>query len=492
MKHLSWIILLSVVCSSAEKALATPAVFWSRPNVKRMLIPGQTATELVTFTASGSTSKVSVTVVAALQPFLKVSPTGFSTISAGKTYSVTLSLAVPNTIAVGTLIDGTVQLTSGVAVLAQPLPVALDIEAASSRSSDPGSIVQDGQALYPVNEIVLTLSPGSNFSLAQSIASTIPGVVVGALPEIDTYRVLVNTTTVKVLTALIQKLRTNPPSGVIAVSRNYAAAAPSVEPTDLENLAGCTNGSTETIAYASVRSMDAWRLLRLLNPGGIPRHVTVGLLDTGVQTVIGTTSAGTVFHPEFSGPPVDFGNTPQESLVDTSFQAGDPQKQGHGTEVAGIVGANNRSDPTLGLDYQCPAMNGVLSGVPNILGRYTLEERIGPSGTITTQMADAISAITSGARIVLLEMEITAKARLSLDQLNSTCDIKGVLNDLVELEVNYRRWWNLFKVHPDVLFVLPAANYGQSLPSLTSEGQFADVVSLVGGINRDNNHRGCI
>jgi hypothetical protein len=60
-----------------------------------MLIPGQVGTESVTFTPAATASKVSITVVPALQQFLRVSPSGFSTISAGKRYSVTLSFAIP-------------------------------------------------------------------------------------------------------------------------------------------------------------------------------------------------------------------------------------------------------------------------------------------------------------------------------------------------------------------------------------------------------------
>jgi hypothetical protein len=461
-------------------------ITWSPSSIKRMLVPGQTASEIVVLMSDRNGHDVDVVVSPTLSPYIRPFPRRFERVRKGISYSLHLDIAVPPTTAIGSSITGGIQLREDDSILATPLQVTLSVQAASSRNPDPGKIVKDGLISYPVNEIVVTFSPGSSLDTARLFAASIHGTVVGALPEIDTYQVVVSTTTIQGLTNLIQQLRASSPTGVLGLSRNYISTAPLSAPTDLENLKSCSDSGLRTIAYDSVRATGAWQLMRLMNPLVIPRSTTIGLLDTGVQVVIAPTPLGQIFHPEFSAPPVNFGNTPPESRVDADFVAG-TTKQGHGTEVAGIVGANNRSDPSLGLDYKCPAMNGIISGVPNISGRYTLEERVGPNATITTQLADTVSATTSGARIVLLEMLNTATTRLTTDQLNTgaACEFSAV-NDILDLEINYVRWSNLFKVHSDVLFVLPAGNYDQRLPQLTSASQFADVVSLVGGINRDN------
>jgi hypothetical protein len=165
----------ALLCLLPAQSSATPTVRWSRPYIKRMLIPGQAGAETVTFTADSRLSKVTVTAVQTLQPFLKVSPSYFKSISAGQSYSVTLTSTIPSNEPVGTLINGTVHLQAGTMTIAQPLAVVLDVEAASSRNPDPQSIVQDGLVSYPVNEIVVTFSAGSSLNTAQAFALTIRG-----------------------------------------------------------------------------------------------------------------------------------------------------------------------------------------------------------------------------------------------------------------------------------------------------------------------------
>lgn len=458
-----------------------PQITWSKAVIKRIVIPGQTGFEYITFLINHNEHDMDVIVSPGLLPFVRPSPRQFKQIKEGVSYSLRLDIAVPPTVPIGAILEGQIQFRADDDLLSVPLLIKLGVEAASSRNSDPDKIVQDEFASYPTNEVVVTLSPGSTLGDAQRFALNINGTVVGAIPEIDTYQLLVNTKTAAALKDLVAMLRANPPINLLGVTPNYISVAPSSASTDLENLAGCLNGTAKTTAYSSVHTVGAWELMRLMNPLAIPRSTTIGLLDTGVQTVIGMTALGAVFHPEFSVPPVNFGKTPPESMIDSHLL-------GHGTEVAGIVGANNGSDPSLGLNYQCPGMNGIITGVPNILGKYTLEERAGPDTTITTQLANTVSSITSGARIILLEMLITAKARLTTEQMIAgklLCDFAAV-DKIEDLEIDYLRWSNMFKVNPEVLFVLPAGNYGQRLPQLLSASQFSDVVSIVGGINRDN------
>ena len=86
----------------------------------------------------------------------------------------------------------------------------------------------------------------------------------------------------------------------------------------------------------------------------------VAVIDTGVDSG----------HQEFNNPKVDFGNSPADALND------DPaiRPSGHGTQVAGIIGANNVLGSGGTLSPASPQMNGILSGaLPTNL--YGLEMR---------------------------------------------------------------------------------------------------------------------
>ncbi|MEX2052739.1 MAG: S8 family serine peptidase [Candidatus Paceibacterota bacterium] len=143
-------------------------------------------------------------------------------------------------------------------------------------------------------------------------------------------------------------------------------------------------------AYFQIGLKDAWAEI---NGSTVPLSpVTIGILDTGFDSI----------HPEFKG--LGTGDTPVESFVDVG-EIVFGERRSHGTNVAGIIGANNTSFPDAN-QYQSPHMNGVLSGVTRL--DYTLEMRqinlsglllfsnIGKISSLARAKAQVVNISTSG------------------------------------------------------------------------------------------------
>lgn len=109
---------------------------------------------------------------------------------------------------------------------------------------------------------------------------------------------------------------------------------------DFLNLVEANPSTNAMDAYIKIKIPDTWQFLN--NANATLNFSAVGIVDTGV----------TSFHPEFGG--VDFGSTPPDTRIDTGeFDADIGQVRSHGTNVAGIVGANNVS-ATSSVNYILP------------------------------------------------------------------------------------------------------------------------------------------
>lgn len=91
--------------------------------------------------------------------------------------------------------------------------------------------------------------------------------------------------------------------------------------------------------YQIINLPQAWQQLEIQKP--TPHPVTIGIADTGVD----------FSHQEFSG--VNLNSDSPDIFIRLLGQSG------HGTQVAGIIGANNIS---FGGQYISPQMNGIVSG----------------------------------------------------------------------------------------------------------------------------------
>ncbi len=134
---------------------------------------------------------------------------------------------------------------------------------------------------------------------------------------------------------------------VIGMIFSISALAQGISPFDLLNLKN--QGLGNITAYEKIKIIDAWDKIEELQPSPALSPVAIGIFDTGIDLT----------HPEFRQVSID---TP--TIVDF-------RKRGHGTQVTGIIGANNLS---FSGQYTPPHMNGILSGVRGL--DYTLRIRL--------------------------------------------------------------------------------------------------------------------
>ena len=139
---------------------------------------------------------------------------------------------------------------------------------------------------------------------------------------------------------------------------------------DLQNLKNQNVHLTR--AYDKIGILDAWDKINnlqnlLLTP------IVIGIVDTGTDRA----------HQEFNNPEVDLGLL-RNILRDLR------EPRGHGTQVAGIIGANNVLGSGGILAANSPQMNGILSGVL-AEDKYKLEVR--SSGSFVTNTTSTLEDV---------------------------------------------------------------------------------------------------
>lgn len=110
---------------------------------------------------------------------------------------------------------------------------------------------------------------------------------------------------------------------------------------DLENLR--SQNEAFITAYDIIKIRETWEKIREIN---LPlSNIAIGIIDTGIDKL----------HQEFNNPNVNI-DAPVSALFDSKIG-------GHGTQIAGIIGANNVLGNGGTLLPDSPQMNGILSGV---------------------------------------------------------------------------------------------------------------------------------
>ena len=185
-------------------------------------------------------------------------------------------------------------------------------------------------------------------------------------------------------------------------------------------------------AYSLIKISDAWDIANQKVQD--PISATVGIIDTGVDTAGGR-------HPEFQGVALN-------ALSPELFK--DSKSDGHGTQVAGIIGANNISFPSSS-NYSFPQMNGVLSGVHKL--NYSLELGKKPLTALTLySLASTIDSLSKrNARVINMSFA-NPIPRISL--------------------IGARIFSKIFSKKSDILFVVPAGQltiFGFELPAVDAE-----------------------
>ncbi|MBI2122021.1 MAG: S8 family serine peptidase [Candidatus Sungbacteria bacterium] len=201
-----------------------------------------------------------------------------------------------------------------------------------------------------------------------------------------------------------------------------------------------------TKAYDIIRLQEAWEKIIQSNFTSFVA-VIIGIMDTGVDPD----------HQEFNGPQVNLGSFTRSVLFD--FDPG-----GHGTQIAGIIGANNVLG-TATLPLNSPQMNGILSGVLNE-NNYVLEIRqIGGQIQIS-----AFAAIESVIRRNAQSVNMSFGGALC-DALSIFSD-RGCYKTAVEFTDAFSSYKRLFQQASSTIFVAGAGNdnfdASQSLPGALS------------------------
>jgi hypothetical protein len=188
--------------------------------------------------------------------------------------------------------------------------------------------------------------------------------------------------------------------------------------------------------YEHIKLEETWGEINSRNLLLAP--VKIGIVDSGMD-------ASGVRHPEFRG--INFGNTPPDAKTDS-------ETQGHGTQIVGIIGANNIS-ATSSLNYRPLHMNGILSGAKNL--EYTMEMRK-PRFIGTFFSVDAVSVFR----------EISKLSKENVDIINLSHNTKFVPGIGLFFE-------RAFSKNPNTLFVVAAGNT-----------EFERIGISIQGINADN------
>ncbi len=210
----------------------------------------------------------------------------------------------------------------------------------------------------------------------------------------------------------------------------------------LQDLANLRNQNAFlTAAYDKISIQKAWDAISDSGPDLSP--VVVGIIDTGID-------AG---HPEFAGELIDsvivgkvnLGNTPPDAKSDS-------EPGGHGTQVAGIIGANNLLGLGVNVSSDSPQMNGVISGLGGI--DYILEVRKLKIKSLFNVILSMRSIHKSGGQIINLSFSEVKSSALTEAQKET---IEGQVGSATF--ATHSAILNFFmSLYSDTLFVVAAGN----------------------------------
>ena len=216
-------------------------------------------------------------------------------------------------------------------------------------------------------------------------------------------------------------------------------------------------------AYDRIKIEAAWDLVKSKMSNFA--FVNIGVIDTGIDST----------HSEFRPNVTIDSDLPTDvsfSFIGALFNL----PNGHGTQVAGIVGADNKST-LIALPVDSPEVNGIVSGVT---GNYKITARfVGPGDTPTAGITlfNIQNAYNSGARIINMSF---GWAKCLLDP-----KIKGCLDD-DRFDKFSASFSDLFKAFDDALFIAAAGNDGINVVNFVPANiNLSNVVTTAGTDRND-------
>ncbi len=255
---------------------------------------------------------------------------------------------------------------------------------------------------FPVNQLILLMNEGTQRSVAEQLATSLGGTIVGQVPEIDFYQLEVPATTRAELDALIAQAKANP--NVTSVGYNGVPQLNQTCPAQSDNADIAREDQcpfAETEYYQAVTMFDAFREHLTLH------RVRVGVVDTGVDPATGEFDDVDIFYLNNTvGPPED------------------PHPGRHGTAVAGVIAADD--------DF---------SGVNGVASRF-----------LQDNLHLVVGSVRSTAGFIVYT---TMAASAGADIINLSC---GWDTSRPDFEIMWDTWLRVMGHRSTVLFVCSAGN----------------------------------
>ncbi len=338
----------------------------------------------------------------------------------------------------------------------------------------------------PANQIIVMMADGKSRKDAESLAKALGGTVVGELEFVNAYQIETSGTTEADLTAALSKAAAT--DGVESAFPNQelslGAEIWGVRQTPLTDpLYGGGNGK----GYELIGVQKAWDYMR--GSGLHLWNVQVGVVDTGLYK--GTHEFDGAVNTTFPDQAAGSIPAPDKLLdADGNPTTTDDPTGGHGTAVAGIIGAD--------------ADNGNMTGVASNLGHkltvaqinmYTppygnAESSPDPNDPTKYVWPDGKTYVLGNLAAMLKQVEAGSKV------VNCSFQPAGGPNpNHKEMAAAFRKFFQKMSTeHPDVTFVCAAGNYNTPLTTENSypagAGSGLSNVITVGNIMNDSTKAG--
>lgn len=228
----------------------------------------------------------------------------------------------------------------------------------------------------------------------------------------------------------------------ILLALSSFANAQSVFRFDLENLKN--QDAFLVKAYDITKIQNAWEFIKNSSINLSP--IKIGIVDTGADAS----------RQEFNNPKVDFGSSTAGALIDSHAP------KGHGTQVVGIIGANNVLGSGGVLSADSPQMNGIVSGILKET-QYKLEVE-----NFRTAAATQSSAVFAALEKLLKRNPMIVNMSISMSKCSAISKIRRGLLGLTECyktDVDFvdtsRAYMKIFNMpeNQHALFVTAAGNW---------------------------------
>ncbi len=324
--------------------------------------------------------------------------------------------------------------------------------AATCKAPDPARVIHTSTwGFVPANEIIVVLADGQPRDVAEALAATLGGKVVGEIEFINAFQIETPGVTEADLTAALQTAQTAP--GV------ELACADLLTLNDVE-IQGVRQNPLNDPAYADGRGKGfeligaptAWTYIR--GSGLYLNDVNVGVVDDGLYKGSGEFDGDAV--TSFPDPTAGELTAPN---IETEDGATFTDATGsHGTMVAGVIGADPKNGGLTGIASTALGNRLKVSMINRFTGQYGSNTPIAQADpNDPTQASNSAGQSYSMGPLVAITQQIESGAKIINCSWGNRADAENEAMATV-----YRKFFEKMSVeHPDVLFVCSAGNDGQ-------------------------------